>query len=326
MGVIFAFSTTLVLYRWPELRGLPPRPELRKAAIASGWIVIVLCGPGLYAIYQLEVALAVRMMLMAFVASFAVYAATELVFRRMTVGIRVRAERPRFESVLSREFTFMLNNWALLSFMVFVLVASVFPLISEYVWKEKVTVGPPYYNAWVQPLGLVIFFLMGVGTLFGWKKTSDDALKRAARAPLIATAVAVVLQFAVGGKVGYPAIVMSDPIYSGVLGSVLRAFNAVTPVLGIALCVFNATIIVQEFAMLYRARRKTGANKGTPAILHYAGFLPGFFHTLVSLSPQSRRRYGGYVVHFGIVLMFFGFTGKSWTVDRETALSPGQTY
>ena len=78
--------------------------------------------------------------------------------------------------------------------------------------------------------------------------------------------------------------------------------------------------------MLFRARRTTGASKDTPAALWYAGLLPGFLYTLITLPAPSRRRYGGYIVHFGIVLAFLGFTGRSWTVDRETSMSPGDSY
>ncbi len=322
-----AFAFTLVLYRWPELRNLPPTPRLRKAALATGWIVLIGCGPGIIFLSNVITAsTAVKALILAFVAGAAVYVAIELVFRRMTMGLVLFSERPEIESIWSREFTFLLNNWALLGFMVFVLVATTFPMISEAVWHEKVTVGPPYYNAWVQPIGLVIFMLMGIGTLFGWKKTSDDALKRAFRIPLAALVAAAVLHVAFGAKLGFPAIVYSPSIYPGPLGTVLRAFNAYTPVLAVSLCAFNAAVIFQEYGLLFAARRKTGANKAVPAVLWYAGLVPGFVYTLVTLSPPSRRRYGGYIVHFGIVLMVLGFTGHAWNIDKETTLSPGQTY
>jgi cytochrome c-type biogenesis protein CcmF len=109
------------------------------------------------------------------------------------------------------------------------------------------------------------------------------------------------------------------------MGAVLRAFNAVTPLLGFSFCVFNAAVIVQEFSVLLRSRAKTGASGGTPSLLWWLGGLPGLVHTLFSLPPASRRRYGGYVVHLGIILMFVGFTGQSWNVDREVELYPGQT-
>ena len=200
-----------------------------------------------------------------------------------------------------------------------------FPMISEAFWNEKVTVGPPYYNAWVQPIGLVIFALMGIGTLLGWKKTSPQLLRRAFFWPLAITAATIVLHFAFGAKIGFAPIVWGDPIYAGSLGQGLRAFNAITPMLGIALFAFNITIVVQEFVMLFRARAKSGADKEVPSILWYAGLLPGFAYTMVTLPPPSRRRYGGYIVHLGILLMFLGFTGKSWTVDREASLAPHQT-
>jgi cytochrome c-type biogenesis protein CcmF len=326
LGLLFVVSATLIFYRWPELRDLPPSPRLRRAAVATGWTLIALYGPGLYALYNLPTSLGVRVAAMAVGAGAFVFVGLDVVFRRMTLGLRLESKRPQIEAVFSRELTFLLNNWGLLGFMLFVLVATTFPMISEAFWNEKVTVGPPYYNAWVQPIGLTIFFLMGVGTLFGWKKTSDEALRRAFRIPVAVFVSAVVLMLAFGGAVGFPAIVWSTPIYPGALGKVLRAYNAITPLLGFSLAAFNTAIIVQEFVLLFNARRTSGASKDTPAALWYAGFFPGFLYTLVTLPPPSRRRYGGFIVHFGLVLAFIGFTGRSWTVDRETSMSPGDTY
>ena len=323
---LFAFCATLIMYRWPELRGYAPTQQLRKAAIVTGWVVIGGIVPGLLALLGKfgEISAPIRVAIFSIGIGLAVYAGIEIVFRRMTMGLKLKAERPKMESVLSREFTFLLNNFGLLGFMGFVLVATTFPMVSEALWNEKVTVGPPYYNVWLQPLGLGIFFLMGVGTLFGWKKTSDAALKRAFVAPGIAWAVAVVLHFALGKAVGHPAIVVSEPIYGGVLGESLRYFNAVTPVLGFSLVVFNTAVIVQEFVFLFRSRVKSGAQK-TPSLLWYLGGIPGFVYSVLTLPATGRRRYGGYIVHLGIVFMFFGFTGKSWTIDREVTLSPGQS-
>jgi cytochrome c-type biogenesis protein CcmF len=249
-----AFAFTLVLYRWPELRDLPPSWPLRKAALATGWLIVLVCGPGVATLSEvLHLPTNAKVLLFAAIVGGAVYVAIELVFRRMTAGMKLVSTRPEIESIWSREFTFMLNNWSLLGFMVFVLVATTFPMISEAVWKEKVTVGPPYYNAWVQPIGLTIFLLMGVGTLFGWKKTSDEALRRAFRWPLVAFAVVLVLHFAIGDKIGYPAVVYGEKIYPGVLGVTLRAFNAYLPVAATSLCAFNAAVIVQEFVQLFAA-------------------------------------------------------------------------
>jgi cytochrome c-type biogenesis protein CcmF len=324
--LLIASATTLALWRWPELRDIKPARMLRWAAVVSGWIVILACLPGLYFVWRLPIPVGLRVALIALVAGGAVFVGVEIVFRRMTHGLDIRPGRPVIESLLSREFTFLLNNWILCSLLFFILIATTFPLISEALTGEKVTVGPPFYKAWVQPLGLVLLILMGVGTLFGWKKTSPEALRRAFRVPLATLVVAATLHFAFGRAIGFPAVIFGDAIYSGALGKALRVFNAFTPVMGWSLCAFNAAIIIQEFALLLNARTRTGAVGSTPAALWWLGGIPGLVHTLFSLPPHSRRRYGGYVVHLGIILMFVGFTGQSWNVDREASLLPGESY
>lgn len=312
---------TLVFYRWPELRDYPPTTQLRKAAIVTGWSAILLGGPFAGWLSSIIGSPIITFTIIEGVVAFVVL---EFVLKRMVKGLSLISVRPEIESIWSREFTFLLNNWSLLGFMLFVLVATTFPLVSDALWKEKVTVGPPYYNSWVQPIGLVIYFLMGVGTIFGWKKTSSSALSRMFRAPIAFTLLVAVVHLSLGSRLGYPAFVFTDPIYSGALGKGLRAFNGITPFLGVSLSAFNAAVIVQEFVLLFRARKNSGA-EATPAWLYMAGFFPGFVHTMVNLPTASRRRYGGYIVHFGIVLAFIGFTGKSWTIDKETSLAPGQS-
>ncbi len=326
LALLFVVSATLIFYRWPELRGLPPSPRLRRATLTTGWVLLLLYGPGLYVLGSLPVALFLRALLMALGAGAFVFVGLELCFRRMTRDLALAPNRPEIESVLSREFVFLLNNWSLLGLMLFVLIATTFPLITGALWHETVTVGPLYYNAWVPPIGLTIYVLMGLGTLVGWKKTSPAALRRALRFPLALFLLAVVLQFTTGGTVRLPPVVWGEPVYAGIVGRGLRVINAWTPVLGLSLAVFNAAVIAQEFALLFRARRRSGAGRDTPTLLWVAGILPGFLHVLFTLAPPSRRRYGGYIVHLGIVMAFVGFTGRAWTVDRETSLAPGQTF
>jgi cytochrome c-type biogenesis protein CcmF len=324
IAIASAVAATLIFYRWPELRDLPPSRRLRKAAVLAGWVGLIAGGP-LSAYVAMQLPGGYGPAAFALLEGTVAWVAIEIVYRRITAGLKLKSTTPQIESILSREFTFLLNNYALLGFMLFVCVATTFPMISEALWSEKVTVGPPYYNAWVQPIGLTIFFLMGFGTLLGWKKTSPHLLRRAAIAPVSAGVGAVLLQLVFGKMVGFPALVWGDPIYAGALGQGLRAFNAITPMLGVGLAAFNAAVIVQEFVMLFRSRAKSGADKSVPSILWYLALVPGFLYTLVTLPPPARRRYGGYVVHFGIVLAFIGFTGKSWTVDKEATLSPHQT-
>lgn len=331
-GVVAAVSFLVVRKPFVAFVSTPTN-TLRGAAIVSGWVVMAALAPGAWVLSGKagEMSATVRVAIFSLVVGVAVFAALELVYRRMVRGMKLAENRPRMESVFSREFTFLLNNFGLLGIMLFILVATTFPMVSEALWNEKVTVGPPYYNAWMQPGGLIVFVLMGVGTLFGWKKTSPEALKRAFVAPGIVFFSAIALHFALGQKLGFPAVVWSEPIYSGWLGAGLRAFNAYTPVLGFSLAMFNMAVIVQEYVFLYRSQvRAKDASRSflakLPAGIRPLGAVLLFPAWAVSLPPTGRRRYGGYIVHFGIALMFLGFTGKSWTVDRETSMSPGQTY
>jgi len=343
-----AFSFTLIMYRWPELRDLTPTPKLRAAVMATGWTTLLAIvasywistkvggsaltdvtekmtlGVDAVAAYNQKRTL-IKVALFSGLVGLSVFGVVELVFRRMTKGLSLASKRPQIESFFSREGTFVLNNLGLLIFLFFVLAFTTFPMVSEAFWNEKVSVGPLVYNAWIQPVAFVIFFLMGTGTLFGWKKTSDSALRKNFRAPVIAGVSAGILHALIGTRIGYPPVVWAEPLYGGILGKVLQTFNAYTPVLGISLIAYNAAVTIQEFVLLMKSRATSGADK-TPRILWLAGIVPGFVHMLLTLPASGRRRYGGYVVHIGIMLMFFGFTGHAWNADKETVLSPGQTH
>src|SRR6266700_5147955 len=85
--------------------------------------------------------------------------------------------RTEFESWLSREAAFMINNWVLLFAAFFVLFATMFPTLSEAVTGERITVGPPFFNKWMVPIGLILLFLTGVGPLIAWRKASASHLR-----------------------------------------------------------------------------------------------------------------------------------------------------
>jgi cytochrome c-type biogenesis protein CcmF len=235
--------------------------------------------------------------------------------------------RAQIESVASREAMFVVNNWALLGGMVFILVATMFPKISEWLWDEKVTIGPTFFNRWMAPIGLLIFLLMGLAPLFGWRKTSGVSLKRAFSAPLVALVAAAALHFLFGKQLGFPALVPVDPTEASgaslvpkLLNLVARALDPVRnalPVIAFSLAAFNTAVIGQEFVRGVAARRSAAEKRGEREPVHVAFF---------RLFERSRRRYGGYVVHLGIVAMFIGFMGRAWGLDAETSLLPGQSH
>jgi cytochrome c-type biogenesis protein CcmF len=224
--------------------------------------------------------------------------------------------KSEIEAVASREAMFVINNWALLGGATFILVATLFPKLSE-LWGDKVTVGPPFFNRWMAPIGLLIFALMGLAPLFGWRKTSPEALKKAFIAPTTALVCMFGLHIAFGRSLGYPAFVERDPFYPGVIGVILQKIGSALPGITVAIAAFNVTVVVQEFVRGIGARKRSAEKRNEQESTLVA---------LFRLLDKNRRRYGGYIVHLGICAMFVGFTGGAWGLDRETAMTPGTKY
>ena len=237
-----------------------------------------------------------------------VAACTGLVVWRLP---RMRSEG-RIEAVLSREAAFLANNWAFLGIAVFIAVATTFPRISEWLLKQESTVGPTFYNAWLPPAGLFLFALMGMGPLLAWRKTSPAMFKRSFVWPLTAGGVVGILHLVFGNSLRFMPFVTPDRIYDGAVGTALQKLGSVLPLVSTVLCAFNVAVIVQEYTRGLAARRRAT----------HEAFLPA----LIGLVAKARHRYGGYVVHLGIVIMFLGFTGRSWGVDKEVSLKPGETF
>ncbi len=215
------------------------------------------------------------------------------------------------DSVFSREAAFVANNWVLVAMQAFVGITTAYPLISTMLFNEEMTVGPKFYNTWMVPLGLILFALMGIGPLLGWRKTSEAALRRAFVIPLIAMGAAVLMHVVLGKAAGFPATVVAEPIMEGTAGKVLAKFSGWMPLIATALASFNIAVIVQEFSRGIAARRR--AHK------------EGVGSALWNLVAKARRKYGGFVVHAGIVVMFLGFTGSAYKIDRDVALKPGES-
>ncbi|MCA9613063.1 MAG: cytochrome c biogenesis protein CcsA, partial [Myxococcales bacterium] len=222
---------------------------------------------------------------------------------------KLRADH-RIDSLLSREFLFLLNNWVLLGMMLFVLVSTTWPLISEWIRGQEVTVGPGFYNQWMVPFGLVLLFLTGLGPLVAWRKATASNLGRALLVPVGASIVVFLLHLAAGSAIGFPPVVETDEIYDTLTGRILGAIQGVAPLVSSTVCTFVLVGIGQEFWRGTRVRMKKGE---------------GPIRALTQLVSRARRRYGGYLVHVGIVFMYVGFTGAAYDVEREAALRPGST-
>jgi cytochrome c-type biogenesis protein CcmF len=196
-----------------------------------------------------------------------------------------------FDSVASREASFLFNNLVFLGACFAVFWGTVFPVISEAIQGEKITIGPPFFNKIYVPLGLFILFLTGVAPLLGWRKTSLKSLRRNFLFPLAAGAAATIALVAAGVR-------------------------GLAPLTAFFLAAFVISAIVIEFVRGVGARMRA---HGEPAAL-----------ALVQLVSKNKRRYGGYVVHFGIVLLFIGFAGSAFNreasgeVSKGDALSIGQ--
>src|SRR5882757_6430155 len=168
---------------------------------------------------------------------------------------RMRSEG-RIEAVLSREAAFLANNWAFLGIMVFILVATTFPRISEWLMDQQSTVGPTFYNAWLPPAGLGLFALMGMGPLLAWRKTSSQMFKRSFLIPVTAGVTIAILHIVFGKALRFPAFVSPDRIYEGAVGTALQKLGTVLPLVSTFLCGFNAAVVVQEYTRGVRARRR----------------------------------------------------------------------
>jgi cytochrome c-type biogenesis protein CcmF len=192
--------------------------------------------------------------------------------------------RNELESWASREGAFMANNWILLFSAFFILFATMFPTIAEAVTGERLTVGPPFFNKWMTPVGLILLLLTGIGPLLAWRKTSMSNMAQQFAWPVISAIV-------IGGGM----VALGVPFWASGLC--------------FALCGFVFGTVVQEFVRGATVRKATiGADLLT---------------AMVGLVGRNKRRYGGYVVHLGIVLMFLGFAGEAMSRDEQLLLHTG---
>ncbi|HEU4630303.1 MAG TPA: heme lyase CcmF/NrfE family subunit [Gemmatimonadaceae bacterium] len=191
------------------------------------------------------------------------------------------------ESMVSREAAFLYNNLVLVGIAFSVLWGTLFPILSEAVKGEKITVGAPFFNAVNIPLGLLLLALTGIGPLIAWRRASAENLKRQFAVPAFAGVAVGALLFAAGMRDGYALVAYT--LGGFVLGT-----------------------IVQEFYKGTKARHRMHG-ESVPVALY-------------RLVIRNRRRYGGYIVHFGIVVIFAAFAGFAFRKEMDITLRPGASY
>ncbi len=190
----------------------------------------------------------------------------------------------RIESPISREAAFLGNNLLFMGALFAVFWGTVFPMIAEVVLDERVTVGPPYYQRLVMPVFWALVLLMAVGPLVGWRRSDSAALRRSLSRPAISALAITLLLFALG----------------------VRHWIAVV---GFGTCAFAGIVTLLEILRGIRTRMRRGESAAV------AGF---------RLFVLGRRRYGGYLVHLGIVLLAVGVVGNVYNLKVEATLNRGE--
>jgi cytochrome c-type biogenesis protein CcmF len=223
--------------------------------------------------------------------TFLVIVAAVCIFTYFLQRDHLKSEH-RVESLVSRESSFLFNNLVLLAACFTILWGTLFPVLSEYVEGTKTTLSGAYYSHIAVPIGVFLLLLTGVGPLLAWRASSFKSLRRNFILPLIAFGATAIVLIAVGLRPWADEGVF----YSTVTFSLASAV---------------ATAITSEFLRgAGVVRRQTGKNLLASTVL---------------LIRRSTRRYGGYIVHLGLVIIFIGFAGYAFNRSAEKAMGPGDT-
>ncbi|MGA8937920.1 MAG: heme lyase CcmF/NrfE family subunit [Acidobacteriaceae bacterium] len=206
----------------------------------------------------------------------------------------------QLESLVSRESSFLFNNLVLLAACFTVLWGTLFPILSEFVQGSKVTMGAPFFNRVAVPIGLFILFLTGVGPLLAWRSTSLRAIRRNFVLPCIAIIVTTIVLIIAGVRPWSYAVRLD-----GAVGADIYAMVCIA--LGVGVITAIATEFLRGANVVHT---QTGKNLAASAVL---------------LTRRNTRRYGGYLIHFGVVIMFIGLAGSAFNQSKESEMSFGDS-
>jgi cytochrome c-type biogenesis protein CcmF len=204
----------------------------------------------------------------------------------------------KLEALVSRESSFLFNNLLFLLLTLDVLWGTWFPKISELVQGNKVTVGAPFYNRVAVPVALLLLLLTALGPLLAWRKTSFESLKRNFLWPFVGALVIALF------------VMFTPASWGSVFG--LKPWHDISyfySLMTIFLSTLVAFTVASEF---YRGGRVISEKTGQ-----------GMFASIVQLTHRNTRRYGGYIVHFGVVLVMIGFSGSAFNQEKEAEMGYG---
>ena len=207
------------------------------------------------------------------------------------------ATEHKLEAIVSRESSFLFNNLVLLVLCFTVLFGTLFPVLSEFVQGSKVTMGAPFFNRIAVPIGLFLLFLTGIGPLLAWRATSIRSIRRNFVLPCIAT-------------VGSAMILMASGIRPWRINELDQAGSIYALVCFSIGAGVTVAILTEYLRGVRVVRTQTGRN---------------FFSSAFLLTRRNNRRYGGYLVHFGIVALFIGLAGAAFNQSRELEMGFGDS-
>ena len=200
-----------------------------------------------------------------------------LLFRR----IQMLESEHKMEAVLCRENVFLVQNVIFIGMAFTVLLGTTFPLLAEAIRGTKLSIQAPFFNTIMAPMGYVLFFLMGIGTVIAWRKSSKESLRRS----------------------------FQNPMITATFGTTILA--AIIPFHLEALTIFWIAIFVTATILIEVGKAAQVKSKQLQA-----GLLVGLIHVF----QRNQRRYGGLVIHLGVVLMFLGFAGTFFSEERDLTL------
>jgi cytochrome c-type biogenesis protein CcmF len=192
----------------------------------------------------------------------------------------------KLESLVSREASFLLNNYVFMVMLGIVFLGTLYPKISELLTGSEVQIGPPFFRRWAGAVSLALLFLTGVGPLIAWRRATWVNLRKSFLWPAAIGVAGAAAVFVWGVREFYPV-----------------AFAG--------LCAFVTATILEEYQRGVRAHMRRGL---------------GPVAAFVELLRRNQRRYAGYVVHMAVVLMFVGFAGAVFNLEETKLLKPGESW